>query len=255
MIFTAPILPSTSIPSLQQVTDVGASTTNQIAPQSMQIGTGADATIYELDQISFLNSGAQLAISAQTLTAARFVRYKDESGLVALTSDIPAPQTLQQVADAGNTTTTQLIAEDVAFRAQNAANTVWARYDKDRIGVSTDNVHNTTFLWNATTANAIITFRNLTGIVAFTYEIPKLVKGQISLVNGAVTIPGLSTVTAASTIQALYVTLNIGAGLVSVAWRIVSIVANTSMTIEGLTAAGVRNATDNSLISYFIYAA
>ncbi len=96
-------VPTATIPTLQQVTGVGNVTT---VPLLVDNTLGAK-------QVDIIKDGVSYGVSlkANTLTTPQVVQFSDNSGTVALLSDIPSPQpvpTLEQVLGAGNTANTDL---------------------------------------------------------------------------------------------------------------------------------------------------
>jgi len=107
------------------------------------------------NNIVFDDSGFSSAISTATLTDERTIYFPDQSGTLALTSDIPAAQDLASVIAEGNTTN-----GDIVF------------VSGDLVFTSPPSTYTSTINTATLTADQIIDFPDASGTIALTSDIP-----------------------------------------------------------------------------------
>ena len=223
---TLATLADVSTPTLEVVTTAGNSTNVGIVLQDPAV-------------LTYLVAGFTVAIGVIAPTANHTIRFKDASGTVALTSDIPATPTLQQVVTAGGTTTVPITLSNTLISALvNPTQYV----TMTSLGWTTQHGGaGIQYLAFATsTNNRTLTFQNKTGNVGVSgSHVAVLVAGTVTVAD--------PNILAGSCFGITYATLAIGVGQVSSAWQ-VGITAGVSYTITGLNLTGGTNASDGSSI-------
>jgi hypothetical protein len=129
-----------SVPTLQDVTDAGNTTTNAIWATDLKSFSGSQVTTLTADgKIDYTPDNTIPAnktyLEITPPTATRAITFKDESGTVAFLSDITggATPTLQEVLDTGNTTTTNIVMNNSTLGVIDVASAHYALYKFDKI--------------------------------------------------------------------------------------------------------------------------
>ena len=174
-----------TIPTLQEVTDEGNTTTNPIIFEDSvglltEIGTMDGGSGFYFNLLNVGNNFKQFLANADN-TDERIANFPDKNGTIAFLDDITIP-TLQQVTDAGNETDNSIISKDGDYKGiltpfgvkiENA-DFFDSNFLDNRGMVRQSNLGYQEFIFDNVTINGLITIPNASGTLALLSDIPPL---------------------------------------------------------------------------------
>ena len=150
-------IPSYTTPTLQDVTDEGNETTIPIIVKQTENETTITLTSASLNFEDIVNEGTTNLVFESSSIPNQQVLIKNETGTIALLSDITTP-TLQQVTDEGNTTTNDVKVNSLGLYSNPQADYGYLSWDGDNGLVLKDDL--TQILFRADKGGSSLSFVN-----------------------------------------------------------------------------------------------